>query len=121
MAAPALLSEEPLEVYHGDPLVIELTMPGDQTSHSFKSQIRVNSLDDAVLAEFVVGTSYNTQNDRTSVALVLDGDSAEGARDSKTRLVESTAVFDVQEYDEDGRPLRTVCRAKLRGERDITR
>ena len=121
MTAPALLSEAPLDVYHGDPLLIELALPGDRRDHEYRSQVRGNRRDDSVLVEFDTMMVYDPDIDQTLVVLGLAGDSAEGALDSKTRSIPPKAVMDVQEYDETGKPTRTLCWAELKGIQDITR
>lgn len=127
MAGPTQLKDSetdgPLQIDHGDPNGIIVIVPWDASGHSYRADIRKNTRDDSeVLASWDVTAIYNPSTQKSTITMLLPGDSAIGAKDGRSRKVlPGGCVTDLQELDTNGVPTRTLIRADLVGVRDVTR
>jgi hypothetical protein len=122
---PADLGEVPL--YVGTPFDLSIANDGESyEGKSFVAQIRAHRRDEEILLTFDISTSIITGEEGVTdgtleIHLHLDGDSAVGALDAPSRLIERTAYFDIDVIDEFGAVEDTIAQGRLVPTQDVTR
>jgi hypothetical protein len=112
-----------IDIYAGAPYTLELVFENKNfTGQTFRSMIRANAGDGAVLAEWTIGTPFlvtDTTTD-THILMTLSGDPAIGTNTGKTRILGPKSVFDVERIV-GGVPTETMCKGTILVTQDVTR